>query len=340
MIERRDHRPSVDIVQGIYGPLIGQEALYRALMDQIWDAVIIRDIHGRVCFWNHGAERAYGWSASETLGRKSHAFLKTRLPGSLEEIKDYLLRNGYWEGELEHGTRDGACIVVASHWTLECDENGEPAAVLEINNNITERKRIEEKLRRSEELFKRTFEAAGVGIAHVAPNGRWLRVNTKLCEISGYSREELLEKTFLELTPPEDRQASLERIQQMLAGNLGPYSIERRYICKDGSRIWVDLSVSLVREPSGEPEFFECKAEDITERKLAEMVSEPLTDREMEVLQLVAGWQTNQEIAQEIQYSKSTIKLHIQNILTKLGTKDRRRAVARAVYIGLIPPPR
>ena len=102
--------------------------------------------------------------------------------------------------------------------------------------DITGCRQTEEELCRKEELFRKTFESAGVGMAHVTPDGRWLRVNDKLCEISGYDREELLEMTFLELTPPEDRQASMEHVRRMLAGKLGPYSLERRYVRKDGSR--------------------------------------------------------------------------------------------------------
>lgn len=206
--------------------------------------------------------------------------------------------------------------------------------------DITERKRSREELRRSEELFRRTFESAGVGMAHVIRDGRWLRVNDKLCEISGYGREELLGMTFLELTPPEDRQASLDRIRRMLTGKLGPYSIVRRYVRKNGSRVWVNLSVSLVRKPSGEADFFICVAEDVTEQKITELVSKPLTDRETKVLRRIAEGRTNPQIAEDVCHSLGTVKLDVQNILCKLGVVDRSRAADRAVEIGLIPPPR
>ena len=205
--------------------------------------------------------------------------------------------------------------------------------------DITERRRAEEELRSSEELFRRTFEDAGVGMAHVTPDGRWLRVNDKLCEISGYDREELLEMTFLALTPPEDRQASLERVRRMLAGKLGPYSLERRYVRKNGSRVWVDLTVSLVRNTTGEPDFFVCVAEDITHRKIAELVPEPLTDRELEVLHHLAAGKTNPQIVEDLCYSLGTVKLYVRRLVTKLGTCDRRKAADRAIEIGLISPP-
>ena len=134
----------------------------------------------------------------------------------------------------------------------------------------TERKRAEEALRESEERFRATFEQAAVGISHNALDGRWLRVNQKLCEIIGYSREELLEKTFQDVTHPHDLDADLEKLHQLLDGNIETYSMEKRYTKKDGSIIWINLTVSLVREPSGEPKYFIAVIEDISERKWAE----------------------------------------------------------------------
>lgn len=202
--------------------------------------------------------------------------------------------------------------------------------------DITKRKRAEEELRRSEELFKKTFELAGVGMAHVALDGRWLRVNDDLCKISGYSHTELLEKTFLELTPPEDRKASLNRVRRMLAGELGSYSLDRRYARKDGSQVWVSLSVSLVRNLSGEPDFLICVAEDITERKINELVPDSLTCREMEVLRQIVAGRTNPQITRCLTHSLGTIKLDVRHVLHKLGVKNRKEAVTRAVEIGLV----
>ena len=134
----------------------------------------------------------------------------------------------------------------------------------------TERKRAEEALRESEERFRATFEQAAVGISHNALDGRWLRVNQKLCEIIGYSREELLLKTFQDITHPDDLEADLEQVHQLLVGNIETYSMEKRYIKKDGSIVWINLTVSLVRERWGEAKYFIAVIEDITERKRAE----------------------------------------------------------------------
>jgi len=137
--------------------------------------------------------------------------------------------------------------------------------------DITEQKRAEEELRESEERFRATFEQAAVGIGHVGLQGHWLRVNQKLCDIVGYTREELAERTFQDITHPDDLEADLAFVRQLLAGHISTYSMEKRYFHKDGSIVWIELTVSLVRELSGEPKYFLSVVEDIGAKKRAEV---------------------------------------------------------------------
>jgi len=138
-------------------------------------------------------------------------------------------------------------------------------------DGVTSRNHRNKKIEESEEMFSATFEQAAVGIAHVAPDGRWLRVNRKLCDIVGYSRDELMKLTFQEITHPEDLEADLAYVKQILAGEIHTYSMEKRYVRKDGSIVWINLTRSLVRKPSGEPKYFVAFIEDITERKQMEV---------------------------------------------------------------------
>ena len=136
-----------------------------------------------------------------------------------------------------------------------------------LQRDITERQRIESNLRESEERFRATFEQAAVGIAHVDIEGRFLRVNDKLCEITGYSREELLRRTFSDLTMPEDQQLGMKARQKVLSGDEKSYALEKRYLRKDGTAYWVSVLTTLLRDDEDAPKYFISVISDITERK-------------------------------------------------------------------------
>lgn len=118
------------------------------LLDLANDAIFIRKLDGTICYWNEGAERLYGWTRSEVMGRPLTHFVRTEYPLPMSEIEQVLLRERRWEGELVHTRRDGTQVTVASRWTLWRDEQGQPQGWLQINTDITERKRAEELLRR------------------------------------------------------------------------------------------------------------------------------------------------------------------------------------------------
>ncbi|MEW6611155.1 MAG: PAS domain S-box protein [Pseudomonadota bacterium] len=173
-----------------------------------------------------------------------------------------------FSGECRHRRKDQRVIDVdmSSH-TL--DFRGHPAALV-IAEDATTRRCAEEALRQSEARFRATFEQAAVGMAHSDPQGNFLQVNHKLCEILGYSAEELLRMHFVDITHPDDLQADVALMQQLLAGKIPTYTLEKRYIHKDGQLVWINLTVSLVRDPVGNPDYFIGVIEDITERKRGE----------------------------------------------------------------------
>lgn len=131
---------------------------------------------------------------------------------------------------------------------------------------IEERRKAETKLGRRERLFRRTFENAAVGMAHVSTDGKWLQVNDRLCQILGYTREELLRKTFQDVSHPDDLQADLDKLRQSLDGSIDTYSIEKRYIHFAGHDVWANVTVSLVRDADDQPDYFVSIVEDISER--------------------------------------------------------------------------
>lgn len=141
----------------------------------------------------------------------------------------------------------------------------------ELNQEITQRRQAEKALRESEAQFRGMFEQAAVGIAYVGLTGDWHQVNQRFCEILGYTSEELAKKPLHQITHPDDLKAGIELNSQVLAGEIPSYSREKRYIHKNGSIVWSNLTVSLVRDATGQPKYFLFVSEDITDRKRAEI---------------------------------------------------------------------
>jgi PAS domain S-box-containing protein len=149
----------------------------------------------------------------------------------------------------------------------------EQRLIAETGNLVTvaiESARNRDALVESEQRFRAAFEQAAVGIAHVAPDGRFLRINQKFCDIVGYNRDEMLSGTFQNITHPDDLDADLGHIARLLAGEIPTYSMEKRYRRKDSSLVWVNLTVALVRKDSGAADYFISVVEDITERRHVE----------------------------------------------------------------------
>jgi len=146
---------------------------------------------------------------------------------------------------------------------------GHPARIVRFRD-LTRRRQVEATLNASEERFRATFEQAAVGITHVAIDGTFLRVNQRLCDLLGYTRDELLALTFQQLTHPDDLNADLELLNQVLGRRRENYAMEKRYLRRDGSTVWANLTVSLVRDGEDDPAYFISIIEDISDRKAME----------------------------------------------------------------------
>ncbi|MEB3356029.1 MAG: PAS domain-containing protein [Synechococcales bacterium] len=175
------------------------------------------------------------------------------------------------------------------------DSEGRPVRMLGIVRDITDDKRAEQALLESEERFRAIFEQAAVGISEVSLDGRWLRVNQKLCDILGYSSEELSIKTYKDLTHPEDVDLNAGYLPQLLAGEIEYYSLEKRYIHKKGDPVWVRVTISLLgphllteSEPcccsgadsdTASPTHFIAVIEEIGDRKKVELALQERADQ-------------------------------------------------------------
>ncbi|MBD0346430.1 MAG: PAS domain S-box protein, partial [Coleofasciculus sp. Co-bin14] len=144
------------------------------------------------------------------------------------------------------------------------------AANLQLQQQISDRQRVEAALQESEERFRSAFDSAAIGKALVALDGRWLKVNRALCEIVGYSEQEILGTTFQAITHPDDLDIDLDYVRQLLEGKIRSFEMEKRYFHKLGHVVWILLSGSLLRDAEGKPLYFIGQVQDITLRKQTE----------------------------------------------------------------------
>ncbi len=142
---------------------VAERTQQASLLDLTHDTIFVRDMNDVITYWNRGAEELFGWTATEAIGQSAPELLQTVFPMPMAAIREALLAAGRWEGELEKTRADGSRVVVASRWSLRRDEQNRPAAILETNNDITERKRTERQIRRlNEDLGKRSAELEAI----------------------------------------------------------------------------------------------------------------------------------------------------------------------------------
>jgi len=123
-----------------------------ALLDQAQDAILVRDLDHNIRFWNKGAEKIYGWTAEEAIGKNVKELLFKEPSAQFAEARKAVLEDGEWQGEIRQTRRDGAEIIVESRWTLVRDEKGQPNSILVINTDITEKKRMESQFLRAQRM--------------------------------------------------------------------------------------------------------------------------------------------------------------------------------------------
>ena len=245
------------------------------MLDLASDALIVRDIDGTINYWNQGAEKMYGWTKQEALGQVTHHLFHTIFPQSLETILAQLEEREYWEGELIHTTNYNTTITVFSRWNLQRDEQGKPKAILETNNDITERKQAEIEKQRLIAIV----ESSSDFISMATMEGEPFYLNSAGMKLVGLnSQEEMKTKNVQEFLFREDLRQFTEEIMPTVM-ETGFWRDEFRFKhFQTGESIPVDHSIFTVKNPeTGEPVGLAAVTRDITDRKRAE---EMLRDRE------------------------------------------------------------
>jgi PAS domain S-box-containing protein len=247
------------------------EKRFRALIEKNADGIAMLNADGMIIYASPSSTAIFGRPPEDLVGQNMLSWLH---PDSFDQVGSLFV-----DLLQEAGKSVTAVIRILhpgkdEHWIEVTGTNllNEPSigAVVANYRDVSERIQAGEMVRESEERFRSTFEQAAVGVAHASLDGRYLRVNDKLCEFTGYTRDELLNMGFLDITHPEDKQVQEPHLEQLIKGGLLTFTIEKRYIRKNGDVRWVQVTVSLVRSENGSPEYLMAITQDIDERKTIE----------------------------------------------------------------------
>jgi PAS domain S-box-containing protein len=260
--------------------------LFSNILDFIPDATFAIDLDGKVIYWNRQMERISGIKSREILGKGNYEyslpFYSSRRPILIDLAIKYnkkIAKKYIYIKKVGNILTTEANVVI--HGTNSrilwgkasplFDSNNRIVGAVESVRDVTNRRRIEDNLKESEEKFRGIFENTAVGVSLVSPSGRWLKVNKALCKMVGYSEKELLSHAFQELTHPDDYKKTSEFLGGFLTGTKNNGYLEKRYLHKDGHAIWVNINVTLIRNKNNKPLYFVTLTTDITEIRKKEI---------------------------------------------------------------------
>lgn len=300
--------------------LAEREAQYRAVIETAADGFWMLNKQGRILTANEAYARRSGYSREELQGMSIAAFEANESPEEVARHVTEVLTKGSDRFETWHRTKSG------ERWPVEVTTSYWPTAgrLFAFLRDISERRQAALALQESETRFRATFEQAAVGIAHVALDGRWLRVNRKLCEILGYSQTELLSIRFQDVTHPDDVNSGQMRMRRMLSGDETTLVLEKRYVHKDGSTLWANLTVALARAPDGSPAYFISVIEDISERKRTEAALQALYAEMEQLTRFQIANQTAAAFAHELNQPLNAVASYAEAALRLLRAGNPR----------------
>jgi PAS domain S-box-containing protein len=239
-----------------------------ALSELTHEAILVLGLDETIRLWNRGAAEMYGWSAEEALGQVAYRLLQTHFPEPFEAIKAELLQRGRWEGDLAQTRRDGSPLVVASRWALQRDVDGQPLAFLEINSDITARRRAEAALEASEAQLRLVTDSAPVFLAHCDAEGRYRFVNRGYAERFGLSRDDVVGRRIPEVLGEEAYASFRAYVERVLAGEPVEFEVEVPYQTL-GPR-WMHCAYAPERDAAGAVRGHIAVVTDVTARKRME----------------------------------------------------------------------
>ncbi|HEY9602708.1 MAG TPA: PAS domain S-box protein, partial [Allocoleopsis sp.] len=256
------------------------EELFRQLAENIRDIFLVYSADLQLIYISPAYEEIWG-EPRDALYANSDSWLDRVHPDDRDSIISILSHVNQQNLTYEYRIirPDGQERWIRVRTFLVNDESGNLHRIVGLGEDFTERKQLELALQQSEQRFRSAFETAAVGMCLVSLDGRCLEANHSMCQLLGYSEQELRSLTVQEITYPEDLEADLILAQQLLTGEISYYYLEKRYLHKQGQIIWGLLSVSLIRDLQQNPLYFIAQIQDISDRKAAELSLRAVSDR-------------------------------------------------------------
>ncbi len=309
------------------------QARLAGIIASAMDAIVTIDQDQRILIFNKAAEQMFGYSMVQVKNRPLEILIPERFRRVHREHIQQFGETGVTNrtmgklGKLFGKRSNGEEFPIEASISQIDSADGKIFTV--ILRDITERVHAEERLVENEQQLGAIFEQAAVGIATVAPDGRIIRVNQRFCQIVGYDCEDLPAKNIRDITHPEDIAREVDLQNQLFSGKIPTFTLEKRYVRKDGSLIWANLSASLVSDLNGTPKYLIKVIEDITDRKKAEAAVQAKNDEVKTMSQQL--WQTAKlatmgelaaSIAHELNNPLAILSLRIESLLATIQEND------------------
>ncbi|MFW5645161.1 MAG: PAS domain S-box protein, partial [Bacteroidota bacterium] len=245
-----------------------REAKYRAMYENAPLAFQSLDSEGNIIDVNPQWQKILGYTREEVVGKWFGDFLHPDSKEAFRKRFPIFKKEGIVSNvEFKINPKNGAPIYVSFEGSAGLDEQGEFQQTYCTFKDITTEKEAENKIKESENLFKVIFEQSATGISQVSREGKFLQVNRRFCEIVGYTEEELLSMKHTQLTHPDDLHLEEKHFEKILKNEADNFTIEKRYIHKNKSHIWIRLFSNVVRKPDGEVDYAIGNIVDITHQK-------------------------------------------------------------------------
>lgn len=292
-----------------------------------------KNLEGRYIWINSTFEELFGLVGGDIIGKTDREVFEPDQARRFMENDRKVLDLGA-PVEFEEWARylDGEHISIVQKFPLR-NERGEVIGIAGIATDITDRKRAEQTLRASERQFRDAFEKSAIGMVVKDLGGTIVQLNSSYCNIVGYSREQLLQTDYSRITHPDDRERNADLMSQLLRGEIPSFVLEKRYVRKDGSIVWVQNSVTLLKDFRGIPDRYIALVEDITERKIAMERLRSLGAR-LEQVREEERAQIAREVHDELGQMLTALSLGLSALGRNLAKKQKRSAASLLKRIG------